>query len=154
MDGITHINIYSKARTFLGKQLSNFAYSPIEIEGKTFNSIESYWYWLQTHDESLPILYGYQAKQKGRSARDNMDTLIVNPESDLFKEKIKKAIDIKIKSSDKLLKELANSTLPFDHYYLYGTKKVDAGYKWIIDHIENRRKLLKDYYAKNKTINE
>lgn len=29
-DGITHINLYSKSRTVLGRQLSNFAHSPFK----------------------------------------------------------------------------------------------------------------------------
>jgi len=48
VDGVTHVNIYSKAKTELGRWLSNFAYAPIRITGHgRFASIEAYWYWLK-----------------------------------------------------------------------------------------------------------
>lgn len=47
MDGVTHINIYSKGKTQLGRVASNFAYFPFEIpnDGR-FSSVEGYWHWL------------------------------------------------------------------------------------------------------------
>jgi hypothetical protein len=42
-DGITHINIYSKGKTELGRWLSNFTYHPIETEDGKFDSVEGYW---------------------------------------------------------------------------------------------------------------
>lgn len=40
-DGITHINIYSKGKTDLGRMLSNFAKFPIEtVDGRKLHEIE------------------------------------------------------------------------------------------------------------------
>ena len=45
-DGITHINVYSKGKTTLGRWLTNFAHTPIDTIDGHFESIEGYWYWL------------------------------------------------------------------------------------------------------------
>lgn len=133
-DGTTHINVYSKAETELGRFLSNFAYSEIETEDGPFVSIEGYWYWLSCKDDKLRKLYGWQAKQYGRQikASDWCD-------SDDFKRKICGAIKNKILSSD-YYDEFKNSTLPFTHYYVYGAKIVEpAEGKWVIEYLEELR---------------
>lgn len=140
-DGVDHINIYSQGKTELGKWLTNFAYSPIDIlEHGKFNSIEGYWYWLGTKDERLRRLSGWEAKRLGKTLEAK--------EVDGFEDLIRKAIDIKLKSSPQKMKEFAASNLPFDHYYVFGGLKKDAGYKWILEHFENRRTLLKDWLSK------
>lgn len=50
MDGIDHINIYSKGKTALGINLSNFARTPFVLKDKfnneiRFSSVESWWYY-------------------------------------------------------------------------------------------------------------
>jgi hypothetical protein len=143
-DGITHINIYSMGKTTLGMWLSNFSYCPIVIpsDGK-FNSIEGYWYWLSTRDEGLRGLSGFEAKKLGKSLEKKYTI-------DNFEEKVKLAIDIKIKSNPMMMKMLYESSLPFCHYYSYGGKKKGAGYEWIVEHIENRRFLLKNHFGNEK----
>lgn len=47
-DGVTHINIYSKGKTELGRMLSNFTSFPIELDGQRFNSIEGVWFYFAT----------------------------------------------------------------------------------------------------------
>lgn len=140
-DGVTHINIYSKAQTELGKFLTNFSYSPIDTEDGYFASIEAYWYWLgTTHPEKdkLRKLSGFKAKQIGRDlkALDWQDS----PE---FKRKICTAISIKLLNSS-FLHEFTNSKLIFCHYYNYGGKVVEPNEgKWVIEHIEKLRQMLK-----------
>lgn len=133
-DGITHINIYSQGKTQLGRFLSNFEYSPIETEDGNFDSIEGYWYWLSCKDDKLRKLSGYKAKEYGRyvGAKDWL-------EDDEFKRKIKLAISIKINNNKKFLLELQQCKLPFDHYYVYGTKVVNMynKNKWVVDYIES-----------------
>lgn len=68
MDGETHINIYSRGATEIGRWLSNFSYSPIVTEDGSFNSIEGYWYWIQTHNDSLRSLHGFSAKKIGKES--------------------------------------------------------------------------------------
>jgi len=146
IDGVDHINVYSKGHTKLGKWLSNFAHTPITIEGAgDFLSIEGYWYWLGCRDDRLRTLYGYQAKKLGKAlTRD----YILTPSH--FEELIKKAIDIKLKSNRDMLREFAYSELPLAHYYEYGQsnpKRVDAGYDWIVQHLEMRRRQLKQHWG-------
>jgi hypothetical protein len=148
IDGVDHINVYSKGHTQLGRWLSNFANSPIHIEHQgEFSSIEGYWYWLGTHDDRLRTLDGYAAKKLGKS----LERVHILTQSH-FEQLIKTAIDIKLKSDRDKLKEFAYSQLPFAHYYEYGKakgnpKKVDAGFDWIIQHLEMRRKQLKQHWG-------
>lgn len=114
-DGVTHINIYSKGKTELGRLLSNFAHTPFDHQmyGR-FESIEGFWYWLSTgerHDE-LRHLHGYTAKEAGRKY-----SRITVPD---FIEYIKKAIRLKIYQNPVIYDALKESTLPFRHYYWYG----------------------------------
>lgn len=146
-DGITHINIYSKAKTILGQFLSNFFSAPIKIpEHGEFNSIEGYWYWLITRDNRLKELHGYEAKQLGRELTvfDLFSTKrFLEENSEEFKNCIKQAIHIKLDSYFVFIRELQDSTLPFCHYYEYSGKRVDAGYEWIVEYIEEIRSNLK-----------
>ncbi len=143
MDGIDHINIYSKGKTKLGRFLSNFTYCPLYIDEKKFNSIEAYWYFLLTGEEKLALLYNYEAKQEGKKYPK------IREVDDDFIEKIKAALDLKIKCTRGYMELFYESNLPFKHYYLYGDKVVEAGYEWICEHFELRRVQLKEYF-KNK----
>lgn len=140
MDGITHINIYSKGKTELGRYLSNFTYSPIEIDNITFNSIEAYWYYLLTGEVNLCSLHGFKAKQEGKKLNK------IREIDDDFINKIKSALDKKIKASPDFMKLFYKSSLPFKHYYMYGDKVVEAGYEWICEHFELRRDQLKKHF--------
>jgi hypothetical protein len=137
-DGITHINIYSKAFTKLGKWLSNFSYSPFYIDGLLFNSVEAAWYWWRTGEDSLRELSGFKAKQEGKKFAAKRD---------IDQDFICKCIDEKLRANPSKCRELSESTLPFAHYYEYGSKRVDAGYEWILEHVEKRRKQLKEHYG-------
>jgi hypothetical protein len=138
-DGITHINIYSKGKTELGIFLSNFAFSEITTMDGNFASIEGYWYWLSCRDDNLRDMYGWKAKDYGREfgGRDWMD-------DSLFKLKIMAAITTKIAGNTKFIEQLKKSDLPFVHYYVYRNKIIEPKEgKWIWEHIENIRELLK-----------
>lgn len=147
-DGVTHINIYSKGKTELGKFLSNFTHSPFHhpTDGK-FESIEGYWYWLSCKNDKLRDLYGFEAKKVGRElkGKDWVD-------SEEFRTKIKQAIIIKIMNMFYTNYNLfLNSTLPFTHYYVYENKIVEVREgKWIIDFITQTREVLKHFPSVNK----
>jgi len=53
MDGVTHINIYSKGKTKLGRLLTNFAHTPFtHAEYGQFASVEGFWYWIRDGKDS------------------------------------------------------------------------------------------------------
>lgn len=132
-DGADHINVYSKAKTELGRFLSNFAHTPIETKDGHFESIEGYWYWLSCHDDNLRNLYGWAAKDYGRKVRaaDWVDT----PE---FRESIKAAIKTKLENNPEMLKRLQYCDLPLDHYYVFSGKiNRPTNGRWIIEFLES-----------------
>lgn len=126
-DGLTFINIYSKAKTPAGRWLSNFSYFPFTCEDGKFSSIEGYWYWLLTGNESLRNLYGWEAKETGRNSTTKTNLTSSSPE---FIQKIKNALDIK------LLACPYDIDLPITHYYMYEDKVViPKEHKWVVQHI-------------------
>ena len=131
-DGVTHINVYSKGKTEIGRFLSNFAYAPALTPDGHFCSIEGYWYWLSCKDDRLRELNGWEAKKLGRElgASDWLEELE-------FKNKIKEAIKLKLKTYPSRLEQLKKINIPLAHYYVYGNKVVNVpNSKWIIDFIE------------------
>ena len=146
-EGIDHINSYSKSKTQLGKLLSNFTYSPINLKNDgQFNSIEGYWYWLlcvgHPERDRLRSLSGFKAKQEGRklSQGDWRD-------DEEFKQKIKKALWCKLRFNRGLKNLLRESTLPIVHYYAYGNPPrvtTPSNGKWLWEWYEEARKYLKD----------
>lgn len=131
MDGIDHINIYSKGQTELGRFLSNFSHSPIMTEDGPFQSVEGYWYWLGLRHEGLRHLSGFQAKQFGRELRVHTTPFVLSERD--FQCKIESACRIKIQGNVRMLSLLTKTALPFMHYYVMSGKAIDAGYKWILD---------------------
>ena len=133
-DGITHINIYSKGKTELGRWLSNFAYSPfVHPTLGPFASVEGFWYWLKTgrlHDV-LRDVHGWNAKKVGKTFPEvyceNFDNLI------------KTAIRAKLIANPRMLNALIDTNVILVHYYVYGGKVVSAGYEWIPEYIQDIR---------------
>lgn len=116
-DGITHINIYSKGKTELGKRLSNFAHTPFTIEEGTFQSVEGYWYWCLTKDENLKNLYGFKAKQYGKSIWKEKTEPIT-------KKQLLKAYYKKLEEHPDIWEMLRYNELPLVHYYVFGGKVI------------------------------
>lgn len=134
-DGITHINIYSKGATSLGRWLSNFTHSVFThpTYGE-FHSIEGFWYWLKTgkqHD-SLRTAHGWQAKQEGKK--------YPSTECANFAQIIKTALRAKLIANPRMLGELIDNPLPLAHYYVYSGKPSHAGYEWIVLYFDEIRK--------------
>lgn len=146
MDGVDHINVYSRGRTELGRVLTNFAHTPFTVpEHGTFASVEGYWYWLQCPDgaarERLRPLHGFRAKQVGRELRIPDYARVHDLE---FRRRVARAIREKIRQTPGLAAMLAASTLPFAHYYVYGEKVVvPANNQWILESIEYFRAKLR-----------
>lgn len=121
-DGVTHLNVYSRARISLGRFLTNFAHAPFTLpqEGR-FASVEAYWYWLSAPvgvREQLRDLHGWQAKKLGRKLRGKDF-----PRRPDFEHKIRRAIRAKLQQHPERLDELARCTLPLTHYMVYGAEQ-------------------------------
>lgn len=145
-DGVTHINLYSKGNTELGRQMTNFYLSPFDHPtfGR-FASVEAAWHWLLTgckHDV-LRDAYGLNAKKRARCFVE--DKVNVNRELTSLEKKILcDFIKCKIDQNKKIKNNLISSTLPLAHYYYFG--KIDnckvvelPQYDWMIKYIESYR---------------
>ena len=142
-DGVTHINIYSKSRTGLGRFLSNFAQTPFEMPGfGKFASVEAFWYWLSTgkqHDVLRP-LFGLEAKKVGRQ----YPKVVIDDFNDL----VKKAIRCKLEQNPYIIDEMMSTDLPFDHYYFFGSVSdpkviILNEFKWLVQYFEELRREYK-----------
>lgn len=145
-DSITHINVWSKGKTELGRSLSNFAHTPFKLPVQGFfASVEGYWYWLSSGGsyDHLRRLYGFSAK----SAGSKLETV---PMEELeFQDAIKKAMAAKIEQNENLKVKFIQSRLPLVHYLVYGKNNEIVVYKqkhqWQMDFLmEYRDKLQRD----------
>lgn len=141
-DGITHINIYSKGATVLGRQLSNFALTPfVHTDYGQFASVEGLWYYVGTgcRHEVLRTLHGYAAKKRGSE--------FTKVEKEHFNDIILEGIRCKLRQHHDLRRLLAESSLPFAHYYYYGVignaNVIELPqYDWIVAEIERIRTVI------------
>lgn len=150
LEGITHINVYTKSKFSLGKGLSNLANIGFNIDEQHFQSLEGFWYWNITGKrfDSFKNMTGFEAKKKGLVLCEE-GSAITNSDDPVFQEEIKRAIRAKIKQNPELLTELIKSTLPLKHYYYHqGTKNLLAfkitdksKYQWQLDEMERIREL-------------
>lgn len=143
IDGKTHINIYSKGDTELGRFLSNFAHIHIITEDGDFQSVEGYWYWLSNHDDRMRALYGYEAKKMGRT--------LPRPHKlseEEFRRKIREACWIKLHTDKRMLNVFKESTLQFTHFYVFNGYNKDAGFKWLVDIWEYFRFFINNGYRR------
>ena len=123
-DGITHINIYSKANTQLGRYMSNWTKDYINTELGEFDSIEGLIYYMGSFDPKLRRLSGFEAKEYG----EKVDRGIRLP-TDIFRGIIVGAMENKVLGNNHLHSLLKASTLPLTHYYTYGNKVIEIP-KW------------------------
>lgn len=154
-DGTTHLNVYSRAKTWLGRALSNFAeYQFVHPRDGKFFSVEAYWYWRkmkglldEEEERKIRSMYGFQVKAYGKELFEKYAS--DSKFSNAFKKDVKDAIRAKIEQNDRLLFEFVESDLPFEHYYVYWGE--DGGYKvisvdnssWIMDYLGSLRKELR-----------
>lgn len=156
LEGITHINVYTKSIFTLGQGLSNLADRRVELPEGNFQSLEGYWYWLLTgeQDEGFKTLHGYNAKKKGvKMLEEGLG--VISSEDEGFRKRFKSALRCKLRQHPDLLTELVKTTLPLKHYYYHqGTKDtlsfkiVDkSNHQWQLDEIENIRELCQKKMA-------
>lgn len=144
-EGIDHINIYSKSKLELGRQLSNFHFARFKhTQDGEFFSVEGYWYWLKTgcKHEAFRVLSGITAKTEGKR--------LPRVECPDFNERILEAIRCKLRQNKDILNNLTNSTLPLTHYYYFGDindpkiVRLDQ-YQWIVDEIVRIRTIMRKH---------
>lgn len=154
-DGIDHINAYSKARTRIGRKLTNYARSPFKhrILGE-FVSMEGFWFWLASGRQynNLRKVHGYDAHMLGIMCLKNID--YENVVDDQFKKWVKEATEAKFRQNTDLLQGLVETgDLPIVHYY-YDYKnpvledaKVEylQRHQWQMDIIMDIRKKTQDW---------
>lgn len=135
-DGITHINVFSKSRSKLGRMLSNFARTPITTETDKFATVESWWYWTKMNNINtsciVPLFTDEQLieiKDKiGKEAKDYFRALYKNDSSEFSptKEQLKETYKLKLEQHPEVKELLLKNTLPLAHYYMMFNKKVSA----------------------------
>lgn len=117
-DGITHLNVYTKAKTELGLKLTNFSRNRFwhPLLG-WFESTEGLHYFLKTgrQFQELRDLWGYKAKELGvQLSREHMKL------DYQFDWMFRIGLVAKITQNAPLFEMFIESELPFTHYYYYG----------------------------------
>lgn len=113
-DDVSHINVYMAGKSRLGRLLSNLA--DIQVThpkyGK-FRTLEGLWFYLKSGmvHEDLRAMSGYDAKKFGGGVKK-----VWFPD---FMAEIKIGIRCKIEQHAELKELVEESTLPFEHYYVY-----------------------------------
>lgn len=141
VDGVDHINVYSKGKTLTGRWLSHFTFSPfVHPRFGRFFSVEGFWYWRRlAHEpsperEKLRLLFGWKAKQLGRELGGSED--FDSPE---FRRDIVEAEIAKIQAHPAQAATFASTTLPLVHYYEYPSGRVIGSAQWVIAELEKIR---------------
>ncbi len=122
-DGIDCINVYSKGKTQLGRDLSNFAHTPFNGNGRHFASVEGWWYWFITGKKHhyLCTLWGFRAKKEGKKFPQIFKVTPVI---------LKQVYRTKLALNLEIAKTLKTSSLPFTHFYEYWGKIVLTHWQW------------------------
>lgn len=127
-EGITHINIYSKSNSTLGRVLSNWTPAAIDISIGKFNSVEGLIFYLGSFDNRLRGMVGYDAKTFGEKVDRN-----IRLPKDVFRALVIEGMESKIKNVKKVNLQLFNQfvglEMPLTHYYHYDTIVVQIP-KW------------------------
>lgn len=138
-DGKTHINVYSKGRTELGRLLSNFAHTPITIGDDVFQSVESWWYWKKLMNMnhcvgiSVDKFILNRIKNKiGAEAKYYFRELYQSNSSEYnpTEEELKDVYIIKLEQHPRIKDMLLNNNLPLAHYYIMNDVKVHTNTEW------------------------
>lgn len=119
-DGITHLNVYTKAKTKLGLRLTNFSHDPFwhPLLGQ-FESSEGLHYFLKTGRKfkEFRTLWGYKAKELGVELCRDANNIVLDYQFDWM---FRIGLVAKITQNADLFEMFIDSDLPFTHYYYYG----------------------------------
>lgn len=126
-DGVTHINVYSRGKTELGRFLNNLEKTPFTVpEYGKFASVIGYWKWLSTGKihEMFRKLYGFEANRQAR------DIPLIPMEG--FEEEIKKGLRCKIDQHPTMRASLATNKLPLVSYFVYENTDPTVNAEYVI----------------------
>jgi len=137
-DNQSHINIWTKSASWLGRQLSNLSkLGFLHEDHGWFECLEGYWYWLATgckHDQ-FKQMSGFEAKGVG----SKMERI----EMPDFQARFKEGMRLRLEQHPQLRHALLESTLPFEHYYVYGNdvvRDLKQRHQWQLDFYDDYRK--------------
>lgn len=144
-DGVDHINIDLRGKTLLGQQLTQmYDLGFIHPEYGQFRSVEGFVGFIRSgaREDRFRWMVGMEARYHSRK----LETSFIPG----FREIVTEANYFKIVQSESLLKAFTESTLPFDHYYLFETNGrpiQPAAASWLLPAMENLRTLICDGVA-------
>lgn len=117
-DGVTHVNIYSRGKTRVGRLASNFAKTPFNhpVHGY-FASVEAAWYWWTAQGprrDEIRAQCGWRAKRLGRDlgAEDW-------PTDPAHRQFIEECLQAKSRAHPEIVEGLREMNLPITHYYVF-----------------------------------
>lgn len=111
-DGVTHLNIGSQAKTWLGRELAHCAHRSFShYEHGRFASVEGYSQWLSRQAESLRELCGPEATKAAKNL-----PIVKRWSKELFQQHINVANASKIHEHPDIKDALIKSVLPLEQY--------------------------------------
>lgn len=147
-DGITHINIWNKAETDLGRWLYQSAKTPfVHPEFGPFNSVLGFWKWFVEEKPNDDFRYAYDGQVKTTAQKRN------NKAKTRWIKDMKKVFLVvnymKIIQNPEIKEAMINSTLPFREYYYHTGATVtirinQRGQEWVCAMFEEIRSMLKE----------
>lgn len=163
-DGVDHINIFSRAKTPLGRNLTNLNNIPVDVDGHgRFSSMEAVWFYGRIFlcgkitpglKQELMAMGGWDAKKAMRDfPMKDMMTAWDDEKELSFRTLICTSSRAKIDQHENIKRAFLQSTLPFTHYYVYGRgdkfKVVNAGHEWQVKYLAAYRDFLKGINSDN-----
>lgn len=162
-DGVTHLNVYSRAKTSVGRWLSNFEQTPLTLPEGHFESLEGYYHYLkikqsievvrkpmdelpygmQVSISNLKKAFGKNAQTVGRHARQQLTGLgirVQNRPTDTFNRAFEHAVALKLEHNKPMHNQLLvhlEDGLPLVHYYVINGQAPHyrKRFDWLCDRI-------------------
>ena len=166
-DGITHINIYSKSKTILGRSLSHFSEFGFCVDNNQFRTLEGYFYYnlLSIHFNEKNIIPSafkqFLLNSKGSDVKKTMKIFFKENSKEIdfkklktikqsqeFKSKILKGLEERLKQNKELEDLLFKNDLDFEHYYVFEKEN-----KTIIVDKKKEFEYIIDFYKRYKKEN-
>lgn len=138
IDGVDHINAYSKGKTALGRFLTHFYKHPVHTQQYgSFASIENLWQWLNYEREELRDCEPHMAKMIPK--RKKYYKLRTSPYTvAACRQIIIQAHIQKLKENPEMAELFVNNALPVVHYYDGNTQKLDKQFAELLKEVKEK----------------